>query len=541
MTDIKRKIWTLIRGGSFKGYLRTASGYPLTLTDCMADKPVSLAIYGNTVQDGTPSPDNPVEVQGVGERTANLFDGKLEPGSILTTTGKNADIENRVRSVNFIPVKANTLYTISTPNPEDGASVSVRFYTSDYTYISYLAESVAILTPANCAYIRFVYIDSSNTAAKFQVEQGDTATPYEPYGYKVPVRFCGKNLFDVEKFTELVKQHDTTAYEETIEGRRCIVFTNSKLYNKDFSAAIPLAIAKQSTYTLSLYVKHIQTSSGSGGLYLGFTYNGNKTLNATETIPTATVSLMPKNYGEFRGISAAAVNNSEYSLTTFAFSYSTGAQWAIDLDSLMLAEGDTATPYEPYHEPQVYPIYLDAPLYKIGQQTDDITLDTINKKAILSKKINFLESPKVNSIVSASSTATVTRFVVTTTPRPKRGFEALCNIAQSGISPTTNKPMTIYSGSNAAVYLWVLNDVVGISSDDTDSVKVNKMNEFLTTNNAEIYYQLETPTTTDISDKIDWDSVPKLWKGTVIVTVDTTVEPSDMTATYYADKPGGGD
>ena len=36
----------------------------------------SWSITGNTVQDGTPSPDNPVEIQSVGERTKNLFDAK---------------------------------------------------------------------------------------------------------------------------------------------------------------------------------------------------------------------------------------------------------------------------------------------------------------------------------------------------------------------------------------------------------------------------------------------------------------------------------
>lgn len=66
--NMRSKIWNLIRGGSFHGYLRTVSGYPLTLTDCMAEYPVSLAVAGNTVQNGTPAPDNPVEVQGCGDK-----------------------------------------------------------------------------------------------------------------------------------------------------------------------------------------------------------------------------------------------------------------------------------------------------------------------------------------------------------------------------------------------------------------------------------------------------------------------------------------
>ena len=40
---------------------------PLTLTNCKVGKLVSYTITGNTVQDGEPSPDVPVEVQSVGD------------------------------------------------------------------------------------------------------------------------------------------------------------------------------------------------------------------------------------------------------------------------------------------------------------------------------------------------------------------------------------------------------------------------------------------------------------------------------------------
>ena len=49
----------------------------------------SWSITGNTVQDGTPSPDNPVEIQSVGERTKNLFDeNNVTFGHWITTSGE---------------------------------------------------------------------------------------------------------------------------------------------------------------------------------------------------------------------------------------------------------------------------------------------------------------------------------------------------------------------------------------------------------------------------------------------------------------------
>ena len=47
----------------------------------------AYTLKGNTVQDGTPTPSNPVEVQGVGVRTENLFNAIWESGSIGANGG----------------------------------------------------------------------------------------------------------------------------------------------------------------------------------------------------------------------------------------------------------------------------------------------------------------------------------------------------------------------------------------------------------------------------------------------------------------------
>ena len=52
-----------------------ANGYPLTMQNCKKNKRIKqLELYGNTVQDGTPTPDAPIEVVSVGEKSVNLFD-----------------------------------------------------------------------------------------------------------------------------------------------------------------------------------------------------------------------------------------------------------------------------------------------------------------------------------------------------------------------------------------------------------------------------------------------------------------------------------
>ena len=56
------------------------------------------------------------------------------------------------------------------------------------------------------------------------------------------------------------------------------------------------------------------------------------------------------------------------------------------------------------------------------------------------------------------------------------------------------------------------------------------------TEGAQVIYALSEPTTTDISDLQDWDAFPSTWRGTVVISADTTIQPSSMAAKYYATK-----
>ena len=82
----------------------------------------------------------------------NLFDGKLEKGSIYTSTGQNANAES-LRS-DYIKVKPDTLYIISS-----NLNYSSLIYTYDESknYIKALSDKkqAAFTTPSNCKYIRF--------------------------------------------------------------------------------------------------------------------------------------------------------------------------------------------------------------------------------------------------------------------------------------------------------------------------------------------------------------------------------------------------
>ena len=58
--------------------ISVAEGYPLVMENCKKNKRMKqLELYGNSVQDGTPTPENPIEVQSVGELVNDEADGNF--------------------------------------------------------------------------------------------------------------------------------------------------------------------------------------------------------------------------------------------------------------------------------------------------------------------------------------------------------------------------------------------------------------------------------------------------------------------------------
>ena len=165
----------------------------------------------------------------------------------------------------------------------------------------------------------------------------------------------GKNLFNVDKFVELVKSYDSTAAEVVEDGRRCIKFTNSKLNRKDFSRCIMLD--KQSQYTWSMDIKfnkkNSDTSTGECYFNIGFLYNDEI---ASDTSIGTAVSGVPtgnrytangmSSFKQFKKTSVTSAQN--VPVNGIAFSYAKQATWYIDLDSIQIEEGDKVTSYEPY-------------------------------------------------------------------------------------------------------------------------------------------------------------------------------------------------
>lgn len=168
--------------------VKTLSG-ALPLSFAANGQPLlDYTIHGNTVQDGTPAPDEPVEVVGCGDRTENLFD-KNAPDR--TTTGYIKSDGTIQSSTNFSTsgyISINGLTTVTLSGYGGGNEPAYCLYDSNREFISgtaYTGRATITLTVGAAAFIRMAYRNEAADTA--MLNAGETAMPYEPHGYRVPI------------------------------------------------------------------------------------------------------------------------------------------------------------------------------------------------------------------------------------------------------------------------------------------------------------------------------------------------------------------
>lgn len=196
----KKKLAFMSIVNRVKGFVRTITGaLPLTLEGCVDEESIiDYTIYGNSVQDGTPTPETPVEVESVGEYDEttgkykipikvsgkNLF-GNLQDKWVNTTGAITASQLGKVTQ--YIPCKSGDIFTISASFPTESSNnilvLSFRDVDNNnlgrYTVNKQKKLSLTKIAPTNTAYV--VAGHYSNVPDWVMFEQNKTATDYEPY------------------------------------------------------------------------------------------------------------------------------------------------------------------------------------------------------------------------------------------------------------------------------------------------------------------------------------------------------------------------
>ena len=253
----------------------------------------TVGLKGNTVQNGTPTPDNPIMPQGTGERTGNLWNAIKYSYTSLSDTNVWAYRSSLTGSVYRIPCMPNTKYTlyltenvgisiwriceVSTDVVPNASSTSVPT-TGVYASAVPTSKSATFTTSASAKYILFQSNETSydSILPVIMLIEGTTKIPYESYGYKIPISSANTTtpvcLGEVES-TRKVKKLILTGEEETGFYRKNTTSADdNSLYYIRFASlqSIPLNGSL-------LYCTHLPnidyTPSDVVGITVGYTYN----------------------------------------------------------------------------------------------------------------------------------------------------------------------------------------------------------------------------------------------------------------------------
>lgn len=163
-----------------------------------------VLVYGNSVQDGIPSIDNPVEVQSVGDKTNNLFDdNNAQKGMWISTSGSIVASDSQKTKVLLLELEDQKDYTIYAKwdTLSSNNIVATACYDSNKAFIAgtrvvknNVTEGFINKTcPSTSKYIgvaSYFTIPSQISIVKGTYSNSDFM--YEPFGYKIPVSVNGK-------------------------------------------------------------------------------------------------------------------------------------------------------------------------------------------------------------------------------------------------------------------------------------------------------------------------------------------------------------
>jgi len=193
----------------FKNWNTLEGPFPI---ECFtsSNKLRNYRIYGNTIQDGTPTPENPVEVHGCGERTENLFDkdtAVVYSAWIQRNGGWSYASDSR--SIR-IRVKPNTQYTLSTEGrytifrilemQSDVVPTEQNKWPAVESRPIVYAENESHCTFETSENAKYIVFQSNLSVvnkwlSELMLVEGDSIrSDYIPYGYKIPVTVSGENL-----------------------------------------------------------------------------------------------------------------------------------------------------------------------------------------------------------------------------------------------------------------------------------------------------------------------------------------------------------
>lgn len=354
---------------------------------------------------------------------------EVDGASDYTISSNTVQTRYRVGCLNEIPVEGASNAIVYNGSNKDGTSDSVTINTNGYKYLV-----------VNATDLTSIQIEKESSASEFQ--------PYQSQSYAV-------NLGNIE----LCKIGDYQDYIRKITGKN--------LFDKN-----------SATYKNGYFKNDngIEQTSSQSGYITSFTPvkpSTKYTINGTLTSGTNTTSFRLYYYDINKNwisrTEAISGDNISYTFTTPNNCYFIQFQYIemyYDASTIMINEGETALPYEPYGK--VWYIHKE-----IG-------------KVVLDGNATYVKS---------SSYSDETWFCGYITPNVenfKNGIIAFNNRFQNGMYTVVSDKECMANNRNQ-LHIRILASRLNENSS-------SGLSEWFSTHNVEIYYVLETPTITEITD-----------------------------------------
>lgn len=434
--------------------------------------------------DHTANPDLPTYfdgIKGVGDKSRNLFNGKmLGNGYFNTTTGNIVSNDNNLY-YDYIPITGGINVVLSSRETVTGGVIAQ--YDKDKNFISANDNVLpnSVLLSKSTKYIR-VSINFGTLANQelsdrsgIQLEEGFVATPYRDYysNLKVNIKSCSKNLFDIKKLTGGII--------ESFNGVMCY-----KYYDDSSNFEYSEVFKNNTQYTIRVKIfreEHNQEK----GVNIKFNYADGTSKNVV-FIPNA---------------EAIITSDKNKTIKTISGSYNHSRLAFLDLSTIYLEEGDTATAYEPYKE-SIVTHYLREPLMSLPNGVCD---EIVGNKVIrrIGKVILNGDSSEVWG--EADSTDSLYAFIVTSDTKlnTKKGSDNnTINVIVDKL-PALKQIHGIRNGEGVSTRN-ADKDMVGLyirlNSNRIQNNTIKLAREWFKANPTTVYYELETPIITPLDSDV---------------------------------------
>ena len=506
----------------------TATGVPpLILANCKNTNLLDYKIYGESVQNGTPTPDTPVEIQSVGDKTKNLQEDNLTTqtlnGITFTNNGDGTITLDGTATSSFVlphiyftnPINIDGKMSIVKISGTTSNNVRPRYTLRENTvsyadrWVSLTQSGFGTLTEGH-TYDRWtleVLKDDvyDKLVLGLQVEEGSTVTDFEPYGYRIPV-----------SVTPNQTKYNKT-YNQSKDSTTMFDSNGNRIYPEDDMISIP---SSDSIVYCSQYLATPDDATIQN--YMVF-YDENK-----NPISNADVTIEYINCPTFRYLAGypqfMVVEGHKNQINIWKVKANNSA-----IKYMIMGCRNTTSTVTSYASNRYigiehdYNIYLNEPLRKIGDFAD--YLDYKNGKVVRNISRYY---PTGNETCSTYNSSLY-------------GWSMSRISSPSGLNEVT-KSLTKSNMFNGLSLNNIFTDrnngtKIGVASGNTQFTFINKQNFTSTTdlktflqNNAGVLY-VDHVLATPIEESVTLPNI-LLNKGSNIVDVNTTIKPSNMYVEY---------